>query len=132
MNFNTLLQKKILYMSRRILLLLLLFLGCCYSISAQEKIVKKDSTTVYKNIENYSKKRKFTKFVHKLLFRSTKKSAPSKKSIRNKYIIKRAFDKNEGKIIRKINVVTLDPFGYSVTNKVFTSNRKNGRLKTCY
>lgn len=104
-------------MSQRILLVLLLFFGCCYSISAQEKIVKKDSTTVYKNIENYSKKRKFTKFVHKLLFRSTKKSAPSKKSIRNKYIIKRAFDKNEGKIIRKINVVTLDPFGYSVTNK---------------
>ena len=104
-------------MSRRILLLLILFFGCCNSISAQEKIVKKDSAKVYKNIENYSKRSKFTKFVHKLLFRSTKKSTPSKKTIRNKYIIKRAFDKNEGKIIRKINVVTLDPFGYSVTNK---------------
>ncbi|KGD68492.1 hypothetical protein [Flavobacterium aquatile] len=104
-------------MARRILLLLLLLFSCCYNVSAQEKIVKKDSAKVYKNIEKYSKKRKFTKFLHKLLFRTTKKSSPSKNSIQNKYILKRAFDKNEGKIIRKINVITLDPFGYSVTNK---------------
>lgn len=91
----------------------------CYTLTAtaQEKPVKKDSIQIYKNLENYSKKRGVTKFLHKLLFKSTRKSKPSKKSLKNKSLIKRAFQKNEGKIIRTITIETFDPFGYSVTNK---------------
>ncbi len=89
---------------------------CCQILMAQNNPAKKDSIKVYKNIENYSKKSKFTKFVHKLLFRSTRKATPSKKAQKKRFLLKRAFDKNEGKIIRNITIETLDPFGYSVSN----------------
>lgn len=97
----------------------LFFIGllfCCQILTAQNNPAKKDSIKVYKNIENYSKKSKFTKFVHKLLFKSTRKAAPSKKAQKKRFLLKRAFDKNEGKIIRNISIETLDPFGYSVSN----------------
>ena len=35
---------------------------------AQETPVKKDSTQLYKNIESYSKRSKFTKFIYQLSF----------------------------------------------------------------
>ncbi|WP_298115056.1 hypothetical protein [Flavobacterium sp.] len=89
---------------------------CCQILMAQNNPAKKDSIKVYKNIENYSKKSKFTKFVHKLLFKSTRKATPSKKAQKKRFLLKRAFDKNEGKIIRNITIETLDPFGYSVSN----------------
>lgn len=89
---------------------------CCQLLTAQDNPAKKDSIKVYKNIENYSKKSKFTKFVHKLLFKSTRKAPPSKKTQKKRFLLKRAFDKNEGKIIRNITIETLDPFGYSVSN----------------
>lgn len=97
-------------------LFFLVSLLCCQTMSAQEIPAKKDSIKVYKNIEKYSKKSKFTKFVHKLLFKSTRKTTPSKKAQKKRFLLKRAFDKNEGKIIRNITIETLDPFGYSVTN----------------
>lgn len=97
------------------LLVLLLFVFCCQNMTAQQTVAK-DSAKVYKNIENYSRKSKFGKFVHRLLFKSTRKSKPSKKASTQRYYLKKAFDKHEGKIIRNINIETLDPFGYSVDN----------------
>lgn len=79
---------------------------CCQSIFAQGKSTKKDSTEIYKGIQNYSKRNNFTKFLHKILFVSTEKNE-IKKVIESNY---GAFD---GKIIRKINIITLDPFGFS-------------------
>ena len=35
---------------------------------AQENPKKEDSTKMYRDIEKYSNKRKFTKFLHKLIF----------------------------------------------------------------
>ncbi|WP_395042814.1 hypothetical protein [Flavobacterium sp.] len=99
------------------LLFFLLFICFCSTITAQDKPAKKDSTKVYQNIEDYSKKRKFTKFVHKLLFRTPKKAKAALKNKKNPDLIKRSFDLNEGKIIRKIEVETLDPFGYSILSK---------------
>jgi len=93
-------------------------------MSAQEIPIKKDSIKVFKDLESYSNKNKFTKFVHKLLFKSTRKSAPSKKTIKKRFLLKRAFDKNECKIIRNINIEVLDPFGYSVSNT--TDQPNNG------
>lgn len=84
-------------------------------MTAQQTVVK-DSAKVYKDIEKFSKKSKFGKFVHRLLFKSTRKSKPSKKASTQRYYLKKAFDKHEGKIIRNINIETLDPFGYSVDN----------------
>jgi hypothetical protein len=51
--------------------------------SAQEVPQKKDSTIIYKNIETYSKRHKFTKFMYSLVFKPAaikpkKKAAPEK------------------------------------------------------
>lgn len=106
-------------------LFLLTFL-CANVLSAQvkdttqTKVVKKDvkyveekkDTVLYKKIENYSKKSKFMKLLHKAVFESTetKNSNPIRKAKL------RLYKKYEGKIIRNINVQTLDPFGYSVSD----------------
>ncbi len=88
---------------------------CFQSICAQtdktkkENPPKKDSTEIYTKIKNYSKKNKFTQTLHKLLFRTKR---PKKKEI----IIPTDSQNYEGKIIRNINIVTLDPFGYSITD----------------
>ncbi|MHB1197734.1 MAG: hypothetical protein ACYC0A_12935 [Lutibacter sp.] len=85
----------------------------CFNIGfSQEKPIKQDSTKMYEKIEKFSKKRKFTKMFYKLIFEPTK--------IKNTYILKKTkqkFPKNvEGKVIRNINIQTLDPFGFSVSD----------------
>ncbi len=85
----------------------------CFNIGfSQEKPIKQDSTKMYEKIEKYSKKRKFTKMFHKWIFEPVQ--------IKNTIILKKfkqKFHENiEGKIIRNINIQTLDPFGFSVTD----------------
>lgn len=93
---------------KTVLLLLMLFsVQLTYS---QNKKIEKDSTEVYKQIHTYSKKNKFTKFMHGLIFKPTK----SKKRAAIVKPIKRIAA--EDKIIRNINIITLDPFGYSDTD----------------
>jgi hypothetical protein len=108
-------MKIALLMLNKILCFLVIFC-CCNFASAQIKTTQNDSTKVYKNIEKFAKKNNFRRFVHKLFFTDTNKSKPKKISKKNNRITK-AFQVNEGKIIRNINITTLDPFGYSETNK---------------
>ena len=107
------------------LLLLLAFLAIA-PVQAQDKTTPRDTVKekqdqMYKKLEDYSKRRKFTKFIHKLVFRAVKEKAPSKK---RKEIKKAApemqidYARVQGKIVRKIIIETLDPFGYSVTDTV--------------
>ncbi len=72
---------------------------------------KADSTKVYRDIEKYSKKKKFTKFLHKLIFEPVAKQSVSKHAYQK--VIKSNFRPYQCKIIRKITITTLDPFGYS-------------------
>lgn len=88
----------------------------CQISLAQEKNSGNDSVRVYKKIEDYSKKTKFKKFIYNLLFKSKRTETKSQKNARKKFLIKKTFDRNEGKIIREIKIETLDPFGYSVDN----------------
>ncbi len=89
--------------------IVLFMLFMCFQMSfSQEKNPKKDSTEVYKNIQTYSKRNKVTKLLHKLIFRPI---TPQKKK-ENKEVQKK-YAEFEGKIIRNINIITLDPFGYS-------------------
>ena len=87
---------------------------------AQQTPVKTDSTSLYKNIETYSRQSKFKTFVYKLIFKpatpETKKKDVRKKTYKN--LIQKPYSTFEGKIIRNINVVTFDPFGYSVTDTI--------------
>ena len=84
------------------LLFTILFLSCNL-LSAQEKIVKKDSVKVYRDIEKFSKKSKFSKFIYKLIFRKlpSKKVPPKKKPKK----IVNTLAGFEGKIIRKIIII---------------------------
>ena len=67
----------------------------------------------YGAIKNFSKKKKFTKFLYHLLLKEAPADKPHKPK-RNKGIVPKPYLKNEGKIIRDIHVVTFDPFGYYI------------------
>ncbi|MCX6320529.1 MAG: hypothetical protein NTX93_01825 [Bacteroidia bacterium] len=87
-------------------------------VFAQQIPVKKDSTILYKNIESFSGRSKFTQFMYSLVFKPvtiiSKKKEVQKKVY--KKLIQKPYSAFEGKIIRNIDIVTLDPFGYSATD----------------
>ena len=60
-------------------LLVVLFFKCQLSYSQQEK-PKADSTKIYKNIQQFSEKKKATSFLHHLIFIPIKPTLPQKKS----------------------------------------------------
>jgi hypothetical protein len=106
--------------------------------SAQQDSVKTDSTHLYKNIESYSKRSKLTRFMYRLIFKPVapdSKSNPVKRKAYKK-LIQKPYSTFEGKIIRNIDVVTLDPFGYSASDTTvrkqnFLSKAGNGmHIKT--
>ena len=109
---------------------IVIFILCCFCLqgayaqvdkSDKKPKEKKDSTEVYTKIRNYSKKNKFTQTLHKLLFRT-------KRAKKKEVIVPTDSQSYDGKIIRKINIVTLDPFGNSVTDTV--SHPKNWGERT--
>jgi len=95
---------------------LILFCLCLQGGYAQVDQAKKnsknvkDTTEIYNRIRNYSKKNKFTQTMHKIFFRSKK----SKK--KEELLVPIDSTLYDGKIIRNINIITLDPFGYSVAD----------------
>ena len=96
---------------KRIFFLLLTSILISDFAAAQQIPAKKDSTHLYKNIEAYSKKGKFTRFMYSLVFRPV---AHGSKKRKYKKLINKPLSSFEGKIIRHINIETLDPFGYSI------------------
>jgi len=100
-------NKKILFF-----ILLCFFLQSGYAQVDKKNDSKKtkDTTEIYNRIRNYSKKNKFTQVMHKLLFRSKK---PKKKE---ELLVPLDSVNYEGRIIRNINIITLDPFGHSVAD----------------
>jgi hypothetical protein len=108
--------------SQQKIVLFLSMLFCCQLSFSQIKKTEKDSSEVYQNIQTYSKKNKFTKFLYGAIFKS--KNARKKKQVvqpQKRLAV-------EGKIIRNINIVTLDPFGYSDIDT--TINPKNWAERT--
>ncbi len=86
---------------------------------AQVTIVQKDSTHLYENIETYSERSKFTKFMFRLFFKPVAPDLPQKK--KNKRPIQKPYSSFEGKIIRNVNIETLDPFGNSIGDTIASS-----------
>jgi len=108
------------------LFVLFAIVGCFQSGLAQQqkknaKVVN-DSLRMYRNIENYSQKRGFTKFLHKLIFKPVTTKQKVKKNTFQK-IKRKGYAAVEGKIIRDINIATLDPFGYSEIDSTKKPNR---------
>ncbi|PKB18412.1 hypothetical protein [Flavobacterium sp. 5] len=101
-------------MSLKKIIVVLFFVCFCFQSNyAQLAETKKDSTeNMYSKIHNYSKTNNFTKIVYKLFFKSNK---PKKKE---ELLQQRDTTNYNGKIIRKINIITLDPFGNSVADSI--------------
>ena len=94
-----------------------MFFTICQFSLAQDTVFKTipQEPKIFNAIEKYSKKRKFTAFFHRLLFRDYNPNEVETVEI-NKSNNKKKQKSFEGKIIRNIEIETLDPFGYSVEN----------------
>jgi hypothetical protein len=99
-----------------IVLCLLLF--SCESAFSQEAPAKKDSVQIHKDIESFSERNKITRFMYRLVYKPVTTGSASKKVKRKRYVKpkQKPYSAFEGKTIRKINIETLDPFGYSITD----------------
>lgn len=107
---------------------LILLLFSCHVVSAQKTTPTK-SDSIYKKIDAYAEDRKFFKFVHKLMFRSRESFLAAKKpKQKNMATVQKSFDKYSCRIIRKITIETLDPFGFSAENDKETPDKKIERL----
>ena len=91
-------------------------------VLAQIEPAKKDSTQVYKKLESFSGRSKFNKFMYRLIFKPVQKPQ-GKRTFEpdHNLLIRKPYSFFEGKIIRQINVITLDPFGYSVEDTTETT-----------
>ncbi|MPT32797.1 MAG: hypothetical protein E2600_14275 [Chryseobacterium sp.] len=89
-------------------ILIFIFVLSCFSFAnAQEG---KDS--LYYKIEEFSDKRKFTKFIHRFIFRREADSASVKTRTD-----KQSQETYDGRYIRNIKIETIDPFGYGSKDK---------------
>ncbi len=124
---------------RTLFFLFIIFQGhqCTYAQQLQQP----DSAKFYKDIETFSHKNKFTKFLHHAFFKPIvpipllkpintppKPKTKKKEKMGERSIYFNAFEK---KIIRDIVITTLDPFGYSLNDSSRTPHgfaQKSGNL----
>lgn len=99
------------------IVVIILFCICSQGMFSQENKTIKDTTERYSKLKKFSKKNKFTTFLNKIIFRPTK---IKKKDIT--LVEKKPLKKAEGKIIRNIRIITLDPFGNSDTDSTMVPN----------
>ncbi len=106
--------------SKKIFIYLIVFILTSDFAFAQKTPAKKDSTNLYKNIESFSKRSKFTKFIYRLVFKPVAAITKKKKGKKKVYkkLIQKPYSSFEGKTIRHINIETLDPFGYSIADNI--------------
>src|SRR5690606_26451392 len=102
-------------MSLRICLFFLLSLIHFSVLSQETGTIHKDSLKSkqkekLEKLEDLSQKSKFGRFTHRLIFK------PVNKKRRPQNIDRVSFAASEGKTIRKIHIVTLDPFGFSASD----------------
>jgi len=93
---------------------LLLGTGMYRPAAAQQPPDKTDTAQIYGTIETFSKKNGFAGFLYPLIFKHRTPPSFEKKNFYQAAPF--PYEKFEGKIIRKITIVTLDPFGYSVND----------------
>jgi len=89
-------------------------------IAQTREVEKTDTTKLYKDIEEFSKRNKITKALHKFMFKSTLDQTVPKKKRKPKRIKEIPLTPYEGKIIRNIFITTLDPFGYDIRDSTIT------------
>lgn len=107
------------------LLLIITFLLVGGFSFAQNNDETKDSTKVYRNIYDFSRKSKTSEFFYHLFFnkRAIQKKASSLNFSKNDKP-KINHTEHKGKIIRKITINSYDPFGYSLTDSLKKPQKK--------
>ena len=100
----------------RNIFIFLLFMVCISGVAlAQDKPDSIGVNGVYKRIEEYSSKRKITRLIQSLLLRPVITStAPTPEISSNP--VSENYACYEGKVIRSINISTLDPFGFQIAD----------------
>jgi hypothetical protein len=98
-------------------------------LKAQVTVQDRDSTTIYHDIYNYSKRGKFSKFMYRLFFRPSHLTTTTiinkekeEESQKKQEKLHQAHSISSGKVIRNIYIKTLDPFGYSITDTTQVPN----------
>lgn len=94
-------------------------LSMSFSLPAQADIEKNDSIKLYSNIKTYSERSGFTRFMYRMFFEPVVKG--SKKSRLPLRAEQMPYSSFEGKTIRKIHIITLDPFGNSIGDTIVAS-----------
>ncbi|MCF8371555.1 MAG: hypothetical protein K9H64_08025 [Bacteroidales bacterium] len=103
----------------KIIVILLFLHGSCEFATAQEEPAKKDSTLFYKNLETYSKRSELKSIAYRIFLKPVIKRQSKRKVYRK--LIHNSYKAFEGKVIRKIYINPMDPFGYSVNDPMDTS-----------
>ncbi|WP_317162550.1 hypothetical protein [Myroides pelagicus] len=77
-----------------------------------EQKIERDSTRLFSNFENKNKQTKIGRLINKLIYKNNKKLTKKAPEVKNNQHL----ELGQGKVIRNIKIVTLDPFGYSTTD----------------
>jgi hypothetical protein len=102
---------------KNIFFFLILSIAASNALSGQENATgKEDTSKVYRKIEHFADKTKITKFIHKLVFNPIPVSIKPHIGKQAKKLPPKSNSSFEGKIIRRINISVLDPFGYSIND----------------
>ena len=98
-------------------------------VSAQETGEKKDTVTLYRNIESYSKQSKTKRYLYHLFFKPVSPADKKKDAKKKGYkkLIQKPYIGFEGKPVRNIEIISLDPFGNSVNDTI--SGKQNFLMK---
>jgi hypothetical protein len=100
---------------KNIFFFLIFTIAASNALHGQESAIRNDDTSkVYRRIEHFADKTKFTKFIHNLIFNPIPSPVKPHKEKQHKKLIQQSNINFEGKIIRRINITVLDPFGYSI------------------
>ncbi|WP_408582847.1 hypothetical protein QCB52_00445 [Myroides odoratimimus] len=91
-----------------------------YSEHEAPNLIERDTTRIFKNFEQKSKKTKVGRFFNKLVYKNNKKLIANAPDIKTNQHL----ELGEGKVIRNIYIKTLDPFGFSDTDSLKTPKNK--------
>lgn len=117
-------------MKKPYLYVFVFFIGTLLSFSQitdSLNIVKEDSAKIEKNqqfyqkINDFFKKRKITQNIHNFLFENQNRPESAKSAQKE---LNRNYSKYQGKIIRNIEITTLDPFGFDEKDLTITPSKK--------
>ncbi|WP_228852633.1 BamA/TamA family outer membrane protein [Aegicerativicinus sediminis] len=100
-----------------LILIVICFSATINLLHAQVDTTAIDTDSVYNKIEDFSQKKKLTKWLHGLIFESTERK-PKRKKVYQRVNI----GNFEGKIIRDIKIRVFDPFGFSLDDTLAKPN----------